>query len=90
VVIFHTSGASSAFDAAEISDSRPVGATGVFDPNIDGLRLQFRYEKGGFVDAETGSRWNIWVNRERRIARERITVHRAWRLFRLRLVRVPA
>jgi hypothetical protein len=53
LVIFHTSGASSALDAAEISDSRGAGTTGVFDPNIAGRRVQFRYEKGGFVDAET-------------------------------------
>ena len=59
LVIFHNSGASSALNAAEISDSRDVGATGVFDPDIDGRRLKFRYEKGGFIDAETGSRWNI-------------------------------
>jgi hypothetical protein len=39
--------------------SRDVGATGVFDPTIDGRRLLFRYENGRFRDQETGSRWNI-------------------------------
>ena len=40
-----------------------VGATGVFDPELDGIKLSFR--PGGnpsgddFVDVETGSVWNI-------------------------------
>lgn len=59
LVIFHAEGAASALDASDISRSRDVGATGVFDPHLDGRRLQFRYDNGEFVDAETGSRWNI-------------------------------
>ena len=39
--------------------SKDVGATAVFEPQIDGRRLQFRYADGYFIDAETGSRWNI-------------------------------
>ncbi len=40
-------------------DSRAVGATGVFDPRLDGRKLTFRTEDGGIVDNETGSVWNI-------------------------------
>jgi len=58
IVVFHSDGAASALDAGDISRSRDAGATGVFDPSV-GRRLQFRYEDGQFVDAETGSRWNI-------------------------------
>ncbi len=59
LVVFHAEGAASALDASEIGRSRDVGATGVFEPQVDGRRLQFRYENGQFVDAETGSRWNV-------------------------------
>lgn len=59
IVIFHTDGTVSATDEAEIRKSREVGSTGVFDPHLNGRRLQFRYEDGQFVDAETQSRWNI-------------------------------
>ncbi|MCA1613626.1 MAG: DUF3179 domain-containing protein [Acidobacteria bacterium] len=59
IVIFHADGAASALDAGEISKSKDAGATGVFDPVVDGRRLRFSYDGGRFVDAETGSRWNI-------------------------------
>ena len=59
LVIFHAEGAASALDTSDTSKSRDVGASGVFDPHIDGKRLHFRYESGQFVDVETGSRWNI-------------------------------
>lgn len=59
IVVFHADGAASALDAGEIGKSKDAGATGVFDPVVDGRRLQFRYEAGQFLDAETGSRWNI-------------------------------
>ncbi len=59
VVIFHEDGVASALDASEIAKSKETGATGVFDSRVDGRRLQFRYENSGFVDAETGSHWNI-------------------------------
>ena len=59
IVIFHADGAASALDAGDISRSRDAGATGVFDPTVNGRRLHFRYEGDQFVDDETGSRWNI-------------------------------
>lgn len=59
IVVFHSDGALSALDAEDMKKSRQVGSTGVFDPVIDRRRLNFRYEDGLFIDAETGSRWNI-------------------------------
>lgn len=59
VVVFYASGTSSALDTAQIAEGADVGATGVFDPNLDGQRLTFTQEDGVFVDEETGSRWNI-------------------------------
>lgn len=59
LVVFHSDGTTSALDAAAINDSRDFGATGVFDPQVDGRRLEFKYDKGQFVDAATQSRWNV-------------------------------
>jgi hypothetical protein len=36
-----------------------MGATGVFDPNLNGQKLTFRQDGDRFVDEETGSTWNI-------------------------------
>lgn len=36
-----------------------ISATGVFDPQVDGQQLTFRYESGQFVDEQTGSIWDI-------------------------------
>ncbi|MGD9629632.1 MAG: DUF3179 domain-containing protein [Pyrinomonadaceae bacterium] len=59
IVIFHSDGASSALDQARISESKNVGSTGVFEPMVGGQKLTFSYDKGQFVDQQTGSRWNI-------------------------------
>lgn len=59
IVIFHGGGAVSALDQADISKSREVGSTGVFDPRLDGRALKFKLENGQFVDKETGSVWDI-------------------------------
>jgi Protein of unknown function (DUF3179) len=59
IVIFHAGGTLSALDEEDMKRSRDVGSTGVFNPTIDGRRLQFRYENGQFIDQETGSRWNV-------------------------------
>ncbi len=59
VVVWHGEGAVSALDAQQISRSKEVGSTGVFDPRVDGRTLHFRYEDGRFVDEETGSTWSI-------------------------------
>ena len=59
LVIFHAEGATSALDSSAMSESREVGATGVFDARVDGRLLHFNYENSGFVDSETGSHWNV-------------------------------
>jgi hypothetical protein len=58
-VIFHTESTLAALDEEYIKESKEAGSTGVFDPLLDGRRLEFRYEKGEFVDTATGSHWNI-------------------------------
>lgn len=59
LVIFHAEGATSALDSSAMSESREVGATGVFDARVDGRLLHFNYENKEFVDSETGSHWNV-------------------------------
>jgi hypothetical protein len=59
LVVFHTEGTLAALDEEYIRDSKAAGSTGVFDPVLDGQRLEFRYDKGEFVDGATGSRWNV-------------------------------
>ena len=59
LVVFHASGTASALGAATISEGADVGATGVFDPNLDGQKLTFSRDGDKLVDAETGSTWNI-------------------------------
>ena len=65
LVVFFVPGTRSALNASSIKDSRAVGATGVFDPHLDGQKLTFRAD-GDYgtdvdyiVDNETGSVWNI-------------------------------
>ena len=52
-------GTASALDAGSVAAGRDVGATGVFDPTLDGRRLRFRSVGDGFEDEETASRWDI-------------------------------
>ncbi len=59
LVVFFKLGTTSALDQRSISDSRDVGATGVFDPNLDGRKLTFRSAADQIIDNETGSQWNI-------------------------------
>ncbi len=59
-VAFALPGTTSALDAGDITGGRDVGATGVFRPSVDGRALTFTRAEGGFVDAETGSRWDIF------------------------------
>jgi hypothetical protein len=59
LVVFHAPGTSSALDAGVIAEGADVGATGVFDPNLDGQRLTFRRDGDEIVDEETGSTWNV-------------------------------
>ena len=59
LVMFHVPGTASALDQGSIAGSRDVGATGVFDPNLNGQTLTFHREGTTFVDEQTGSVWNI-------------------------------
>ena len=60
LVVFFVPGTLSALDQRLIQESREVGATGVFDPNLGGRRLTFRAEGDTIVDVETESIWNIF------------------------------
>jgi hypothetical protein len=59
LVIFHMGGTSSALDAPVISMGADVGATGVFDPHLNGEKLTFLKEGDKILDEQTGSSWNI-------------------------------
>ena len=59
VVVFFKKGTASALDASNIGESRDVGATGIFEANLDDRKLTFRPSGDNFVDNETGTVWNI-------------------------------
>jgi hypothetical protein len=59
LAVFHEGGTTSALGARVIAEAEDVGATGVFDPVIDGQQLTFTREGDSIVDNETGSSWNI-------------------------------
>ena len=59
VVVFFKPGTVSALDRTLIIDSKDVGSTGVFDAELDGQKLTFRIENDQFMDAQTGTVWNI-------------------------------
>jgi hypothetical protein len=59
VVVFYKRGVVSPLDAPVIDGSRDVGTAAAFEPRAGGRRLSFERRAGGFVDRETGSRWDI-------------------------------
>ncbi|MCH7698593.1 MAG: DUF3179 domain-containing protein [Chloroflexi bacterium] len=59
IVIFFQFGTASALDGRNISESRDVGATGVFRPVANGQSLTFSADGDDIVDDQTGSRWNL-------------------------------
>ncbi len=59
IVVFHKDGTSSALGDQVIALAEDVGATGVFNPVVDGQKLTFTRDGDNFVDAETGTTWNI-------------------------------
>ena len=59
LVVFFTPGTASALGARVIADAADVGATGVFDPNLNGQKLTFSVDGGQILDDLTGSVWNI-------------------------------
>ena len=60
VVVLWKAGALSAVDQPTIADSRAVGATGVFDPRVDGRNLTFVAGSNGITDRQTGSTWDLF------------------------------
>ena len=59
LVAFFEAGASSALDTPSIAEGADVGAAGVFDPAVDGRKLNFSSNEGVISDDQTGSTWNI-------------------------------
>lgn len=59
VVVFFERGTASALDDRNIADSRDVGSTGVYAPGSGEEDLTFEVRDGAFVDAQTGSEWNV-------------------------------
>ncbi len=59
VVLFWAPGTATALGGAQIDEAEDIGAVGVFDPVVDGRRLSFSADGDAFVDAETGSRWDV-------------------------------
>ena len=59
LVIFYASDTLSAFRGRGYSESRVIGSTGVFDPNLDGQKLTFRQDGPSIVDDQTGSSWTV-------------------------------
>ena len=59
LVAVMASSAASALDSGAIAEGRPVGSTGVLDPELDGMRLTLQVQDGQLVDAETGTTWSV-------------------------------
>ena len=59
LAVFHTPGTSSALGAGNIALAEDVGATGVFNPNLNGQKLTFTKDGDKIVDETTGSTWNV-------------------------------
>jgi hypothetical protein len=60
-VAFWAPGVSSALDSRQIADGEDVGATGVFDADVDGTTLTFNPgpDEGSYVDEQTQSTWDV-------------------------------
>jgi hypothetical protein len=59
IAVFFSEGTSSALGAELIAIGEDVGATGVFDPNLDEQKLTFSQIEGVIVDDQTSSIWNV-------------------------------
>jgi hypothetical protein len=59
VVLWAVEGLRSPLEDRRVDQGRAVGATGAFDPVVDGERLQFTRDGDHFVDDVTGTRWNV-------------------------------
>ncbi len=59
LVVFYRPGTLSALDESRMADSRPVGATAVFNPTVGGKTLTFEAVAEGFRDRQTETLWNL-------------------------------
>lgn len=60
VVVWLQPGLRSPLDTQQLDEGRKVGAAAAFEPQLDGQGLTFRPDgDGSFVDAQTGSTWNV-------------------------------
>ena len=60
MVVFYEPETFSPFkDSDPDADDRPVGATGVFSPHLDGQKLTFKFTDDAIIDEGTGSQWNL-------------------------------
>ena len=59
LAVFFKPGTRSALDDLLIGTSEEIGATGLFDADLDGRKLTFKADGDDFIDNETGSSWNI-------------------------------
>ncbi len=59
IVVVFTKGVTSALDGGSIPDSRDVGTAGVFERTLEGKVLTFKTSGVHFIDAQTGSTWDI-------------------------------
>ncbi|MGA9749977.1 MAG: DUF3179 domain-containing protein [Nocardioides sp.] len=59
VSVWHMPGQASALDEEQIAESRDVGSVVAYSPRVRGRDLTWRRSGAGFVDTQTGSRWNI-------------------------------
>jgi hypothetical protein len=58
--VWHLPGTATALEGSSVAGGRDIGAVGVYLPIVDGQVLNFhRTDDGVFIDAETGSSWNI-------------------------------
>ncbi len=58
-VVFSRDGTFSALDESDISRSRMIPSATAFSARHDGRVLRFASKRGGIVDEQTGSRWNL-------------------------------
>jgi hypothetical protein len=59
IAVFYQAGTASALGGSSIPDSPDGGATGVFKSRLGDHQLTFRASGNRFVDAETGSSWDL-------------------------------
>jgi len=59
ITVFFKPGTRSALNDLLIGESDEIGASGVFEATVNGVKLTFRNQGDAFLDNQTGSTWNI-------------------------------